>query len=105
VSAGKALLFSPAIGFALLALLLLLKVVIPIPQPYEEPKDTKTPWWIRGILIFTCAGVSFAHGGNDGPKGMGLVMLILIGVAPTAYALNRTMPDASTPARAATQPR
>jgi inorganic phosphate transporter, PiT family len=99
VSVGKALLFSPAIGFALSALLLLLlKVVIPIPQLYQEPKDTKTPWWIRGILIFTCAGVSFAHGGNDGQKGMGLIMLILIGVAPTAYALNRTMPDASTPA-------
>jgi inorganic phosphate transporter, PiT family len=99
VSVGKALLFSPAIGFALSALLLLLmKVVVPIPQLYQEPTDTKTPWWIRGILIFTCAGVSFAHGGNDGQKGMGLIMLILIGVAPTAYALNRTMPDASTPA-------
>jgi inorganic phosphate transporter, PiT family len=99
VSVGEALLFSPAIGFALSALpLLLLKFVIPIPQLYQEPEDTKTPWWIRGILIFTCTGVSFAHGGNDGQKGMGLIMLILIGVAPTAYALNRTMPDASTPA-------
>jgi PiT family inorganic phosphate transporter len=99
VSVGEALLFSPVIGFALSAsLLLLLKFVIPIPQLYREPEDTKTPWWIRGILIFTCAGVSFAHGGNDGQKGMGLIMLILIGVAPTAYALNRTMPDASTPA-------
>jgi inorganic phosphate transporter, PiT family len=99
VKVGEALLFSPAIGFALSALLLLLlKVVIPIPQLYQEPTDTRTPWWIRGTLIFTCAGVSFAHGGNDGQKGMGLIMLILIGVAPTAYALNRTMPDESTPA-------
>ena len=48
--------------------------------------------------IFTCTAVSFAHGGNDGQKGMGLIMLILIGIAPTAYALNRTMPDSSTTA-------
>jgi PiT family inorganic phosphate transporter len=48
--------------------------------------------------VFTCTAVSFAHGGNAGQKGMGLIMLILIGVAPTAYALNRTMPDSSTPA-------
>lgn len=97
ISVGKALLFSPVVGFALSALLLLLlKVVIPVRKLYEEPRG-KTPWWIRGILILTCTGVSFAHGGNDGQKGMGLIMLILIGVAPTAYALNRTMPEASTP--------
>ena len=47
----------------------------------------------RSLLVLTCTGVSFAHGGNDGQKGMGLIMLILIGAAPTAYALNRTMPD------------
>lgn len=98
VSVGKALLFSPVVGFVLsAALLLLLKVAVPVRKLYEEPKG-KTPWWIRGILILTCTGVSFAHGGNDGQKGMGLIMLILIGVAPTAYALNRTMPDSSTPA-------
>lgn len=98
ISVGKALLFSPAAGFVLSALLLLLlKVIVPVRKLYEEPKG-KTPWWIRGILILTCTGVSFAHGGNDGQKGMGLIMLILIGVAPTAYALNRTMPDSSTPA-------
>jgi inorganic phosphate transporter, PiT family len=44
-------------------------------------------------LILTCTGVSFAHGSNDGQKGMGLIMLILIGTVPTAYALNRTMPE------------
>src|SRR5690242_16468288 len=99
ISVGKALLFSPLIGFVLSALLLLLmKVVVPIRKLYEEPKGTHTPWWIRGILILTCTGVSFAHGGNDGQKGMGLIMLILIGAAPTAYALNRTMPEAATPA-------
>jgi PiT family inorganic phosphate transporter len=45
------------------------------------------------LLIFTCTGVSFAHGSNDGQKGMGLIMLILIGTVPTAYALNRAVPE------------
>ena len=72
-----------------------MKVLIRNKTLYEEPKsDAPPPWWIRGLLILTCTGVSFAHGGNDGQKGMGLIMLILIGAAPTAYALNRTMPDA-----------
>src|SRR5262249_28750397 len=53
------------------------------------------PLWIRGILIATCTGVSFAHGSNDGQKGMGLIMLILIGTVPTAYALNRALPESS----------
>jgi inorganic phosphate transporter, PiT family len=60
---------------------------------YQEPKgNTSPPWWIRGILILTCGGVSFAHGSNDGQKGMGLIMLILIGTVPIAYALNRALP-------------
>ena len=50
------------------------------------------PLWIRGLLILTCTGVSFAHGSNDGQKGMGLIMLILIGTVPTTYALNKAMP-------------
>src|SRR5262249_42195983 len=58
-----------------------------------EPKgDQPPPWWIRGILVLTCTLVSFFHGSNDGQKGMGLIMLILIGTVPTAYALNRAMP-------------
>jgi PiT family inorganic phosphate transporter len=97
---GKALLFSPFLGFVFSALLLLLmKFVVRTPKLYEEPKtDEPPPWWIRSLLILTCTGVSFAHGGNDGQKGMGLIMLILIGAAPTAYALNRAMPDDETPA-------
>jgi len=60
---------------------------------YEEPKGTTPPpFWIRALLILTCTGVSFAHGSNDGQKGMGLIMLILIGTVPMAYALNRAMP-------------
>ena len=92
---GEALLFSPLFGFALAAVLLLaLKFVVRIPALYAEPKgDHPPPWWIRGVLILTCTLVSFFHGSNDGQKGMGLIMLILIGTVPTAYALNRSMPD------------
>jgi PiT family inorganic phosphate transporter len=92
VEVGYALLFSPIIGFVCAAILLLLmKVVIRKPELYTAPKGRSAPpWWIRGLLIFTSAGVSFAHGSNDGQKGMGLIMLILIGTVPTAYALNRT---------------
>ena len=92
---GYSLLLSPLIGFGVSALLLLmLKLLVHRPELYSEPRrDAPPPWWIRGILILTCTGVSFAHGSNDGQKGMGLIMLILIGVVPTAYALNRAMPD------------
>ena len=95
----EALLFSPLCGFVLAGgLLWLLKLVLHNKKFYEPARPDETPpWWIRGILILTCTGVSFAHGGNDGQKGMGIIMLILIGVAPTAYALNRTMPDSATP--------
>jgi PiT family inorganic phosphate transporter len=92
---GEALLLSPMVGFAAAALLLLaLRVVVRNPVLYSEPKsDSPPPWWIRGVLILTCTGVSFAHGSNDGQKGMGLIMLILIGVVPSAYALNRALPQ------------
>ncbi len=90
---GQTLLVSPLIGFSAAWLLLtILKSVIRIPALYKEPEGNKPPpLWIRGLLILTCTGVSFFHGGNDGQKGMGLIMLILIGTVPTAYALNRTM--------------
>jgi inorganic phosphate transporter, PiT family len=91
---GEALLLSPLFGFALAAgLLMLLKAIVRVPALYAEPKgDQPPPWWIRGILILTCTLVSFFHGSNDGQKGMGLIMLILIGTVPTAYALNRSLP-------------
>jgi PiT family inorganic phosphate transporter len=91
---GYALLLSPLFGFMLAALLLLaLKFVIRNPALYAEPKgEQPPPWWIRGVLVLTCTLVSFFHGSNDGQKGMGLIMLILIGTVPTAYALNRALP-------------
>lgn len=94
---GKALLLSPLFGFALAAgLLLILRSALlrAAPALFGEPKgDQPPPLWIRGILVLTCTLVSFFHGSNDGQKGMGLIMLILIGTVPTAYALNRALPE------------
>jgi PiT family inorganic phosphate transporter len=91
---GYSLLLSPLVGFACAALLLLaLRMLVKRRELYQAPVgNTPPPWWIRGLLILTCTGVSFAHGSNDGQKGMGLIMLILVGTLPMAYALNRTMP-------------
>lgn len=90
---GKSLLLSPLVGFIFAALLLLAcKALIPSKQLYEAPKGTEPPpFWIRCLLILTCTGVSFFHGSNDGQKGMGLIMLILIGTVPTAYAVNHAV--------------
>jgi len=91
---GYALLLSPLIGFVCAALLLLaLRALVKNKELYEAPKGKKPPpWWIRSLLVLTCTGVSFAHGSNDGQKGMGLIMLILVGTVPISYALNRAMP-------------
>ena len=86
---GMSLLISPLVGFVAAATLLLLaKALIKKPELYAAPEPGKAPpLWIRCILIFTCTGVSFAHGSNDGQKGMGLIMLILVGILPGTYAL------------------
>jgi inorganic phosphate transporter, PiT family len=95
---GKSLLISPLVGFGVAAILLLVcKAVIRDRRLYQAPAGTEPPpFWIRSLLILTCTGVSFAHGSNDGQKGMGLIMLILIGIVPTAYALNHAMPASET---------
>ena len=87
---GLALLISPLVGFCVAgALLLLSKVLIKDPALFTEPpKEGRPPMPIRILLWFTCAGVSFAHGSNDGQKGMGLIMLVLIGIVPAGYALD-----------------
>lgn len=91
---GYTLLLSPLIGFVCAALLLLtMRTFIKSKELYTAPvNNAPPPWWIRCCLILTCTGVSFAHGSNDGQKGMGLIMLILVGSVPMAYALNRAMP-------------
>jgi PiT family inorganic phosphate transporter len=89
----KALALSPVIGFAMAALLFLLfKLVARDPRLYKAPEGSAPPpFYIRLLLIGTCGGVSYFHGSNDGQKGMGLIMLILVGTVPTAYALNHTV--------------
>jgi PiT family inorganic phosphate transporter len=87
---GMSLLVSPLIGFGAAALLLLLcKALVKRKELYISPeKDKAPPPWIRGLLVLTCTGVSFAHGSNDGQKGMGLIMLILVGILPLSFAVN-----------------
>jgi inorganic phosphate transporter, PiT family len=92
----EALFISPVIGFVLAGgLLLLSKRLAKFPELYEAPKgEQPPPLAVRALLILTCTGVSYSHGSNDGQKGMGLIMLILIGTVPTAYALNHAVSPA-----------
>jgi PiT family inorganic phosphate transporter len=93
-----ALLISPIIGFIGAALLLVcMRALIKYKPLYETPPDGNTqppPWPVRALLVLTCTGVSFAHGSNDGQKGMGLVVLILVGILPGTYALNSAIQGA-----------
>lgn len=93
---GTALILSPLIGFSVAAIVLLIlrKLLTKSPELFTPPTGNEPPpFWIRVLLILTCTGVSFAHGSNDGQKGMGLIMLILIGIVPLSYSLNRTMDE------------
>ena len=85
-----ALVISPLLGFVLAAIgLITMKLVIRDQRLYTPPVDNNPPpSWVRGILILTCGGVSFAHGSNDGQKGMGLILLVLIGFMPVYYAMD-----------------
>ncbi|MGJ8517138.1 inorganic phosphate transporter [Carnimonas bestiolae] len=89
---GLTLLVSPLIGFIGAAVLLLVmkKLIRSKTLSERASEGSKPPLWIRSLLILTCTGVSFAHGSNDGQKGMGLIMLILVGLVPTAFALNQS---------------
>lgn len=90
----EALALSPLFGFLLAgALYFALRRTVHDPHLYK-PTEGKAPvWWMRGILIFTCTGVSFAHGTNDGQKSIGLIMLTIIGLFPALFALNPATPD------------
>jgi phosphate/sulfate permease len=88
---GLSLLISPVFGFGVaILLMLLLKFVFKKGSKiFQESSSSKAPpWWIRGILIVTCTSVSFSHGSNDGQKGVGLLMIILIGIIPAYFALD-----------------
>ena len=91
---GLSLLLSPLFGFCAAALLLLLmRKTVRDPKLYEPPVGKEPPpRWIRGVLVSTCGAVSFAHGSNDGQKGMGLILLVLIGFMPGYYALDLNHP-------------
>lgn len=90
----KALAFSPLMGFVgAFVLFRLIRLLFKDHHLYEQPEPGKPPvWWMRGILVLTCTGVSFTHGSNDGQKSIGLIMLVVIGLAPVSFALN---PDLS----------
>ncbi len=89
---GISLLISPLLGFGLTFLMMkILKLTVNDPTLFKKPhKGNVPPFWIRAVLIFTCTGVSYSHGSNDGQKGIGLVMLILIVVVPARFALDHT---------------
>lgn len=91
---GMSLLISPLFGFSVTIVLMYFLRVFTRKKSYgedlfkEPKKNTPPPPWIRFILLLTCTGVSFFHGQNDGQKGVGLIMLILIGIVPGYFALN-----------------
>ncbi len=86
----RALFLSPLLGFFLAGLLFRALNLLLRDRALFEPtaEDRPPPFWVRGLLILTCSGVSFAHGSNDGQKSIGLIMLTIIGIMPAAFSLN-----------------
>jgi len=87
---GLSLFLSPVIGFSFAILLMyIMRQVVKNRLIFREPvSNAPPPFWIRLILLLTCTGVSFSHGSNDGQKGVGLVMLILIAIVPTYFTID-----------------
>ncbi len=93
---GLSLLCSPLFGFVLAIVLMsiMARVFARRAELFCPPaNDMPPPWWIRATLILTCGLVSFSHGSNDGQKGIGLMMLILIGILPARFALDDRFDD------------
>ena len=90
---GQALLISPLLGFSMaIILMFLFKRFIKNDIIYKEPiPGKKPPLWVRMLLWVTCGLVSFFHGQNDGQKGVGLIMLILIAILPGLFALDASV--------------
>ncbi|URJ28140.1 inorganic phosphate transporter [Candidatus Blochmannia vicinus (nom. nud.)] len=94
------LIISPIIGVTLARIMMLIlcrywnngkkhkDIHITPTQQTEEYGRSQPSLWTRVVLILSAAGVSFSHGANDGQKGIGLIMLLLIGVAPASFMLN-----------------
>ena len=91
---GLSLLLSPAFGFtAVILVLFIFKYVVRNKEIFKDPSqnNNKPPvWWIRGLLFITCSAVSYSHGSNDGQKGVGLMMILLLALLPSFYSLNPT---------------
>ncbi len=88
---GLSLILSPIIGFGIAILLMyFLKHVIKYHALFHIPtgENDRPPLLIRALLITTCTLVSFFHGSNDGQKGVGLLMLILVAFLPAKFAVN-----------------
>ncbi len=100
---GLSLLISPLFGFSVtIVLMYLIRTATKKTETgemlFKEPKKNQPPpFWIRSILFVTCTLVSFFHGSNDGQKGVGLVMLVLIGIVPAYFALNVNFDPAKIP--------
>ena len=93
---GMSLILSPLFGFgAAVILMLILKYVLKAKSLFHIPQgeNDKPPILIRLLLITTCTLVSFFHGSNDGQKGVGLLMLILIAFLPAKFALDHNIPN------------
>jgi low-affinity inorganic phosphate transporter len=92
------LIISPVAGFIVAGLVLvLLRRSWPVSKMHQTPEGRKElkgkkrpPFWNRFVLIVSAMAVSFVHGSNDGQKGIGLIMLVLIGIVPANFVLDRT---------------
>ncbi len=90
---GSALLISPLFGFSLAIILMyMLRVFVKNKRIFREPDPKKPPpFWIRATLVLTCTLVSFFHGSNDGQKGVGLLLVIMMAFMPTQFAMNQAI--------------
>ncbi|AUL46392.1 anion permease [Bordetella trematum] len=96
IDIGMSLLVSPVAGFLVAAgVLLLLKRFFPLSKMHKTPEERRAldakkhpPFWNRLVLVLSAMGVSFVHGSNDGQKGIGLIMLVLIGIVPAKFVLD-----------------
>jgi PiT family inorganic phosphate transporter len=96
----RALFVSPLLGFCLAGLLFRVLNAVISDRALFEPTaaDRLPPWWVRGLLVLTCSGVSFAHGSNDGQTSIGLIMPTIIGIMPATVSLNPEIGAPSLPA-------
>jgi low-affinity inorganic phosphate transporter len=109
IDIGASLVFSPMAGFLIAALVLMgLKWWRPLSKMHKTPEQRRKiddkkhpPFWNRLVLVISAMAVSFVHGSNDGQKGIGLIMLVLIGIVPAQFVLDlqHHLPDRTHPRR------